>query len=218
MRTNRPPTESILPFHPLSFFSNLSATYFHSEFLSFLWCIGIPKYLKGRAPISHPKIWEYSLPRSLASPKQNISLLWKLVLRPDNCSKAHSKSFMFLASSRSFSMKRIVSSAYCKIDKPLSTRFGTRPLINSVCFARSIKIAKISTTILKRIGDNGSPCLTPSLSESNVLYYHSLLYLLSLSLWLAGSKRSTYVRSLSNTAPVARKVISPCHKLFWSLT
>jgi hypothetical protein len=55
IRTKRPPTERCFPFQLLSFFSILSITLFYSVFLSFLKCIGIPKYLKGYATALHPK-------------------------------------------------------------------------------------------------------------------------------------------------------------------
>ena len=83
-----------------------------------------------------------------ASPKQNNSLLWKLILSPDSCSNMVSNSFMFLASSKLCSIKMIVSSAYCKMDIRPSTRCGTRPEICPCCFALSIKIAIISATKL----------------------------------------------------------------------
>ena len=121
---------------------------------------GYSKYRNGNIPWPQPKICSYSVLKTMASPKQNNSLLWKLILRPDNCSNAHSKSFRFFACSRLFSIKRIVSSAYCKTERPLSTRCGTIPLNYWFSLALAIKIASMSTTILKSMGDSGSPCLT----------------------------------------------------------
>ena len=114
MRTNLPPTESIFPFQAHNFFWNLSSTSFQLSFLILRKCIGIPRYLKVKVPIPHPKICEQMHCWFLASPKQNSSLLWKLILSPESCSKAQSKSFILTAWSRLLSMKMIVSSAYCK--------------------------------------------------------------------------------------------------------
>ena len=103
----------------------------------------------------------YSYCTPFASPKQNNSLLWKLILSPDSCSNMVSNSFMYLASSKLCSIKMIVSSAYCRMDMPPSTRCGIRSEIYPSCFALSIKIANISATKLKSKGDNGSPYLKP---------------------------------------------------------
>jgi hypothetical protein len=71
----------------------------------------------------------------------------------------HSKSFVFFACSRSLSMNIVVSSAYYKIDNPSSTKWGITPLIWPSSFAFVINMESISTTILNRIGDMGSPCV-----------------------------------------------------------
>ena len=109
----------------------------------------------------------------LASPKQNSSLLWKLILSPESCSIAQSKSFILTAWSRLLSIKMIVSSAYCKTESPPSTKCGTTPDICPFSLALQMRIANISTTILKSKGDSGSPCLTPFRLEvmANILVY-----------------------------------------------
>jgi hypothetical protein len=68
---------------------------------------------------------------------------------------------MFAAYSRSFSVNRIVLSAYCRIEIPPSTRCGTSPLACPSSFALFINVDNISTTRLKSKGDNGSPYLKP---------------------------------------------------------
>ena len=46
-RTNIPPYDKYFAFQQESFYWNRSSTFLHSEFRSCLWCIGIPRYLKG---------------------------------------------------------------------------------------------------------------------------------------------------------------------------
>jgi hypothetical protein len=70
------------------------------------------------------------------------------------------------------SMKSIISSAYCSIDKPSSVRSRTTTFVCPSDLALLIKTASMSTTIFKSIGDSGSSCLTPFLSESFDLLYH----------------------------------------------
>ena len=122
MRINRPPYDISLPFQQLSLFSNRSSMHFHSLFVSLRWWIGIPKYVKGKVPNSHPNNCLYASCSSLALPKQNNSFLWKLIFNPVNCSNKHNTSFMFLTFAKSCSMKMIVSSPYYRIDTPPSTR------------------------------------------------------------------------------------------------
>jgi hypothetical protein len=50
---------------------------------SFLGLIGIPKYLNGKSSSLHPKSRIYSSVLFFVSPKQNSSLLWKLIFRPE---------------------------------------------------------------------------------------------------------------------------------------
>jgi hypothetical protein len=100
-----------------------------------------------------------------ASPKQYNSLLWKLVLRPNSCSKAHRGSFMIYAFSISCFMNRIVSSAYCSLNNPPSTRWDTIPPICPSLLALLIGMTNMSATMLKSRGESGSPCRRPFLSE-----------------------------------------------------
>jgi len=60
--------------------------HFHSVFVSLWWWIGIPKYVKGKAPNSNPNNCLYASCSSLDLPKQNNLLLWKLIFNPVNCS------------------------------------------------------------------------------------------------------------------------------------
>ena len=87
--------------------------------------------------------------------------LWKFIFNPDNCSKAQRINFMLWACSRLCSKKRIVSSAYCRIDKPPSTRWGTTLRSWSSVFFLFMKSASISATILNNIDERGSPCWSP---------------------------------------------------------
>jgi hypothetical protein len=59
--------------------------------------------------------------------------LWKIIFRSNNCSKTQGNNFIFLDCSKSWSIKRILSSAYCMIDNPSSTRWGMAPLICPLC-------------------------------------------------------------------------------------
>jgi hypothetical protein len=59
------------------------------------------------------------------------------------------------------SMKSIISFAYCSIDKTSSVSSGITPFICPSNLAMFIKIGSMPTTILKSIGESGSPCLTP---------------------------------------------------------
>ena len=85
--------------------------------------------------------------------------LWKFIFNPDNCSKAQRINFMLWACSWLCSKKRIVSSAYCEMEIPPSTRCGTTPPTWSSVLALLIIIANISATTLNNIGERGSPCL-----------------------------------------------------------
>jgi hypothetical protein len=49
------------------------------------------------------------------------------------------------------------------IERPSSIRWEITPSIYPLALALLINIANMSTTILNRIGDNGSSCLTPFL-------------------------------------------------------
>jgi hypothetical protein len=80
--------------------------------------------------------------------------------KPDTCSKALSKRLMFRAWSMLCSIKSIISSAYYRIDKPSSVRFGITPFVCPSDLALLIKTASVSTTIINSKGDKGSPCLT----------------------------------------------------------
>ena len=162
-----------------------------SALLSFLKCIGMPRYLKRYFPDWQPKSCEYCCSISLARPKQNISLLWKLILRPDNCSKAHSNIFVLVAFSISWSMKRMVSSAYYKIDKPPSTRWGTTPVTWPSSLALIIRIANMSTTILNKMGESGSPCLRP-FKVWKFYPIWSLILIPTWPLWMKASIHSHY--------------------------
>jgi hypothetical protein len=119
INTKRPPTDRYFPFQLLnfpfqllSFFPIRSSIISQSLLFNFLKCIGIPRYLNAYDPFLHPKSCSYCGSNSLACPKQKISLLWKLIFRPDNSLKALRSSFIFLAFSRLCSINKIVSFAY----------------------------------------------------------------------------------------------------------
>ena len=54
-RTSLPPKDKYFTFQQESFFSKRSSIFLHSKFRSYLWCIGIPRYLKGYSPALQPK-------------------------------------------------------------------------------------------------------------------------------------------------------------------
>ena len=56
---------------------------------------------------------------------------------------------------RSFFMRTIVSSAYCKIDKQTFTRCGTTPFILTSSLLLFKRIADMSAIMLKSNGDKG---------------------------------------------------------------
>jgi hypothetical protein len=70
-------------------------------------------------------------------------------LRLDNSSKAVSSSFMFLAWSKLWSMKSIMSFAYYRIDRPSSIMCEITPNIFPSVLALLIRIANMSTTMIK---------------------------------------------------------------------
>jgi hypothetical protein len=106
---NGPPIERCLALQLLiSCFSNRSSTRSQSAFNSFLKWIGIFKYLRGNSPSLQLNNSVYWAIEYFASPKQNISLLWKFILRPESCLNAQSNNFIFQAFSRSCSIKSIV--------------------------------------------------------------------------------------------------------------
>lgn len=55
--------------------------------------------------------------------------------------------------------KSIVSSVYCRIDRPSSTKWGNTPLIWPATLARSTRVANISATMLNKIGGKPLPSL-----------------------------------------------------------
>ena len=61
----------------------------------------------------------------------------------------------------SSSKNRIVSSAYCRIHSLPSTKCGTTPFIRLSSLALETNNASISATKLNKIGDRGSPRLSP---------------------------------------------------------
>jgi hypothetical protein len=95
MSTRHPPTEMSLPFHPFNFFWKCSSTSFHSELLSFLWCIGMPRYLNENFPCLHLKIWEYFNYVCLTTIAQELTFM-KVNFEAKESSNAHSTSFMFI--------------------------------------------------------------------------------------------------------------------------
>ena len=66
--------------------------------------------------------------------------------------------------------KITVSSAYCKIDSPSSIRCGIISLIRPSYLALFKIITNVSVTILNKIWDKGSPCLTPRSTEKKGVY------------------------------------------------
>jgi hypothetical protein len=118
IKTNRPPRLRKRPCQEPNLLSIFSTTGAHNDLHNFLLSIGIPKYFIGRPLGGQVKMSAYKCYLSTEFPKQIISLLWKLILRPDICSKIQRINFRFLAFSRSSCSKKIVSSAYCKQQQP----------------------------------------------------------------------------------------------------
>jgi hypothetical protein len=123
-------------------------------------------------PGLHPKSYVYCSNFSWATPKQNTSLLGKLIFRPEACSNANRSSFILHALSMSWSIKSIVSSAYWRIESPPSTRCRISPSNCSSNIALPMRTFSKSTIILNNRGDKGSPCLSPFLFGSSVQHYH----------------------------------------------
>jgi hypothetical protein len=69
----------------------------------------------------------------------------------------HRINFVLSALFKSCFIKIIVSYAYYLIDTPPSTRCGISPTTFLSLFALAMRIANISTMILNKMGDIGSP-------------------------------------------------------------
>lgn len=135
IRINLPPMDWNLPCQQPNLCSILFSATFQSFFNILFLSMGTPKYLIGKAPMLQVKSWPYRFCFFLASPKQKTSLLLKLILSPDNCSKRQRIYFKFLACSKLSESRKIVSSAYCKMETLLSSsvpRPSKRELIDSV--------------------------------------------------------------------------------------
>ena len=79
----------------------------------------------------------------------------KLILSHDNYSKPYKRSLIYFVCSRSWSTKNNLSSAYCKIGRPSSTKSGTTPTHKLV-----IQIANILAIKLYKIEKSGLTCLS----------------------------------------------------------
>jgi hypothetical protein len=99
--TNFPPTDNSFPFQLLSFFSILLFYHFPITVTKFFIVHRNPQVPKWEWSVGQPKMWQYCSCTSLASPKQKISLLWKIILRHESFSRAHKSSLRFFAFSRS---------------------------------------------------------------------------------------------------------------------
>ena len=125
MRTSQPPTKSNFPFQLHSFFWNFSSMQTQSLLVNFIWFIGIPRYIS-ESGISKP-IPKYAcilLFIALGGAITKSSILWKLIFKPDNCSRVLSTSFSSLAYSKSWSLNKMVSYAYCRTDTTTPTNFS----------------------------------------------------------------------------------------------
>jgi hypothetical protein len=128
----------------------------------------MPKYRIGKDPGLQPNSSMYWLSQFFASPKQKISLLWKLILRPDSCSKAQRIVLMLWACSRLWSIKRIVSSAYCSIDNA-NLAAGTHTGFN---FAR---VVDLSGMMLEKKDSRGNQVSRCKLSCQKLVSYPTKL-------------------------------------------
>jgi hypothetical protein len=68
---------------------------------------------------------------------------------------------MCFACSKSFFIKRIITSKYCKLEIPPSISCGTSPVIYPSSLALNIKSVNMCATKLNSKGDKRSPCLKP---------------------------------------------------------
>jgi hypothetical protein len=64
--------------------------------------------------------------------------------------------------------KNFMSPEYCRIECPLMHKVRYHPIICSSSFALAIRTANISVIKLKKIGEIGSPYLSPFLCERNL--------------------------------------------------
>jgi hypothetical protein len=89
--------DSNLPLHPVILLIILSIRGCRSSLLSLSKCKGMPRYLRGKAPSLH---WKISMKGRSPSGSMFIginSLLWKLILIPEICSKQVKIHFKFKA-------------------------------------------------------------------------------------------------------------------------
>ena len=122
-----PAIERELPFQVDSFFSFFSTNGNQSLTWILLGLTGTPKYLMGKVPICQLNILVYWM-HLVSSPLIRMtSLLAKLILRPDSLPYKYSRSFIFLATSKSSLRQIMVSSAYCRMATPFSIKLSARP-------------------------------------------------------------------------------------------
>ena len=131
----------------------------------------MPRYLIGKLPGLHPNSSMYWFSQFFTWPKQKISLLWKLILRPDSCSKAQRMFFMFWGCSKLWSKNKIVSSGYCNIDNPPSMRCGTTPLSWSSAFALFIKSDSVS---VRHVADFLGNCKCATLEDYGSSFHSTM--------------------------------------------
>jgi hypothetical protein len=75
INTKQPPTDKYCPFQLWSFFSVHSSIISQTLLFNLRKCIGIPRYLNRNDHFLHPNSYSYCGSKSLAFPKQKISLL-----------------------------------------------------------------------------------------------------------------------------------------------
>jgi hypothetical protein len=119
----------------------------------------------GSFPILQLKVYEKSWASSGSIFMGIKSHLLKLIHIPDNCSKQDRIHFRFLTDSILLSKKSKVSSAYCMLIIPDGQKDLNIP-DTRLLFAALISMrVNTSATKLNKIGEIGSPCLTPLLAS-----------------------------------------------------
>lgn len=100
-------------------------------------------------------------PTGLEEPDMQTRLLLKLIFSPDDSSKQYSESFREAMECGVGMESRMVSSTNWKELSPWGRILLSGDAIKPDEVVRSIIQAKVSTTILNRSGEIGSPCLRP---------------------------------------------------------
>ena len=134
-RRRRPPEEAALPIQPSQHFRNFSSTKSQSMLRRFEKLTGTPRYFMGKCPIWQSKISAYAL-RISSSPLPTGFHFFGNWFWAQTWAQKCNSNFMFTALSKSSSMQKTLSSAYCS----MATSFSTRSVLHIELGLRELRL------------------------------------------------------------------------------